>query len=89
MVGHAPRISRNGQKELAEKKFKKLAYFSALKKRLSKHHVYHASHHVLTSKKPSPTTHFFQKPPQKLKKLRKFPSASLTNSFFKKKRPTT
>jgi hypothetical protein len=73
MVDRAPRIRRKGQNEPAEKIVQKVGAFSGSGKRLSKDHVYHASHHVLTSKKPSPTTHFSQKPPQKLKKLRKFP----------------
>jgi hypothetical protein len=85
MVGHAPRISRKGQRSRQKKIVQKVGVFFGSGKRLSKNHVYHASHHVLTSKKPSPTTHFFQKPPQKLKKLRKFPVRQPHEFFFAKK----
>jgi hypothetical protein len=33
-------------------KFTTVAHFSAQKNTLPKHHVYHAIHHVLTTKKP-------------------------------------
>jgi hypothetical protein len=89
MVARAPRISRSGQKASAEKIVQKVGVFFGSGKRLSKHHVYHASHHVLTSKKPSPTTHFFQKAPQKLKKRRKSPARPASRIFLQKKRPTT
>jgi hypothetical protein len=84
MVERAPRISPNGQKRSAEKIVQKVGVFFGPGKRLSKDHVYHASHHVPTSKKPSPTTHFFQNPPQKLNKLRKS-SVHQPDYFFCKK----
>jgi hypothetical protein len=45
--------------------FKTMSHFSAQKNTLPKHHVYHASHHVLTIKKPRSKRCFPQTPQQK------------------------
>jgi hypothetical protein len=42
-----------------------VAYFPAPKKRPSKHHIHHASHHKFTIKKPHPAITFSQNPLQK------------------------
>ena len=46
-------------------KLKFVAYFFAAKITRLLHHVYHADHHVLTIKKPSPETRISQNTPQK------------------------
>jgi len=46
-------------------KFINLSHFSDRKNTLPNHHVYHAIHHVLTSKKPQSKRHFPQNPQQK------------------------
>ena len=57
------------------------AFFSP-EKRQSIHHVYHAFHHNLTTKKPHPTTHFFQNTLQNTSKNKK-PRISPGLHFFR------
>jgi hypothetical protein len=58
-----------------------VAYFSAKKNTLLKHHLHHASHHDHTIKTPQPNTHFSQNTPQKPSKTIKI-RLSTTPDFF-------
>jgi hypothetical protein len=64
-------------------KLKKLAYLSAMKNTLSKHHVHHTFHHDHTSKTPRRNTHFFQNTPQKHSKTAKNHSTHHVKIFYK------
>jgi hypothetical protein len=44
-----------------ENKAQTMSLFQDLKKWMFKPHVHHTNHHVLTTKKPRPNTHFSQK----------------------------
>jgi len=50
-------------------KLKNVAYFSMPGNAPPKHHVHHAFHHNLTSKKPRAATLFFQKHPSKMPEI--------------------
>jgi hypothetical protein len=63
-----------------------VACFPLLKNSLSTHHVSPPIHHVLTIKKPSPATHFFQNTPQKRSKTIKSQTQTTANFFLIKKR---
>jgi hypothetical protein len=58
-----------------------VAYFSAKKNTLLKHHLHHASHHDHTIKTPQPNTHFSQNTPQKPNNNNKSPTPT-TPDFF-------
>jgi hypothetical protein len=61
----APRVVGPSGRTTPEKTVENVAYFSAAKNTLSKHHLHHAFHHDHTSKKPRSNTHFFQNTPEK------------------------
>jgi len=50
----------------------KLAHFSQLENVVLKLHIYHAPHHVFTTEKPRPTTHFSRNPLQKHQQIHAF-----------------
>jgi hypothetical protein len=61
---NVPRTGTNSfpKRESLKINFKMVAHFSTSKKRPPIHHLYHASHHELTTKTPPLNTHFCQNP---------------------------